>query len=74
MSFEELLPYLIALIATAIAVLTVLYVTRFKKKEEEEKLQPSPKLEAVERWRFRTQRSISLDDAKGAKDELTTLS
>ncbi|MFQ6068028.1 MAG: hypothetical protein ACE5KD_00635 [Candidatus Bathyarchaeia archaeon] len=74
MSFEELLPYIIALVITAIAVLIVLYATRFRKKKEEESLQPSPKLEAVERWRYRAQRSISLDDAKEAREELRTLS
>lgn len=74
MSFEELLPYIIALIGTAIAVLIVLYATRLRKKKGEEYLQPSPKLEAAERWRYRAQRSISLDDAKEAREELRTLS
>ena len=74
MGFEELLPYIIPLTATPIAVLIVLYVTRFRKKEEEENLQPSPKLEATEKWRYRAQKSVSLDDAKEAKDELRTFS
>lgn len=74
MGFEELLLYIIPLTATPIAVLIVLYVTRFRKKEEEENLQPSPKLEATEKWRYRAQKSVSLDDAKEAKDELRTFS
>ncbi|MFP3985573.1 MAG: hypothetical protein ACLFU9_06380 [Candidatus Bathyarchaeia archaeon] len=74
MGFEELLPYVIALIATASAVLVVLYATRFRKKKEEENLELSPKMEAVERWRFRVQRSISPNEAKDAQEKLRTLS
>lgn len=74
MGFEELLPYIIPLAATSIAVLIVLYVTRVRKKEDEENLRPSPKLEATQKWRYRAQKSISLDDAKEAKDELRTFS
>jgi len=74
LGFEELLLYIIPLTATPIAVFIVLYVTRFRKKKEEENLQPSPKLEATESWRYRAQRSISLDNAKGARDELRTIS
>lgn len=74
MGFEELLPYVIALIAIVGAVLIILYATRFKDKKEVEPLQPSSKLRATERWRFRVQRSISLNDAKEATDELRTLS
>jgi len=73
-SFEELLLYIIASSGTVIAVLIVLYATRFRKKKEEENLQPSPKLEATERWRYRAQRSISLDNAKEAREELRTFS
>ena len=72
MSFEELLPYMLALIVTLIAVLIVLYATKLRKKEEN--LELSPKLEAAERWRYRVQRSISLGDAKEANEELRTLS
>jgi hypothetical protein len=74
LGFEELLPYIIPLAATSIAVLIILYVTRFRKKKEEGDVQFSPKLEATERWRYRAKRSISLDDAKEAKDELRTFS
>lgn len=72
MSFEELLPYILALIVTPIAVLIVLYATKLRKKEEN--LELSPKLEAAERWRYRVQRSISLGDAKEANEELRILS
>jgi hypothetical protein len=47
--FEELLPYVIALIAIVGAVLIILYATRFKDKKEVEPLQPSSKLRATER-------------------------
>ena len=73
-SFEELLLFVIALVGTVSAVLIVLYATRFRKKKEEENLQPSPKLEATERWRYRVQRSITLDNAKEARNELRTIS
>jgi hypothetical protein len=73
-SFEELLPYIIALIAAASAALIVLYATRHRRNKEVEPLEPSPKLEAAERWRFRVQRSVSLEDAKEAREELRTLS
>lgn len=75
MSFEELLPYIIVLIiGTATAVLIVLYAMRLGKKKEDEILQPSPKLEATERWHHRVKRSISLDNAKEAKGKLRILS
>ena len=72
MSFEEFLPYMLALIVTPIAVLIVLYATKLRKKEEN--LGLSPKLEAAERWSYRVQRSISLGDAKEANEELRILS
>lgn len=74
MSFEELLPYTTAIVAIAGAALIVLYATRFRKKKEEKTLEPHPKIEAAERWRYRVQQSISPDNAKDAKDELRTLS
>ncbi|UCH32173.1 MAG: hypothetical protein JSV05_01945 [Candidatus Bathyarchaeota archaeon] len=73
MSFGELLPYLITLVTIVAAVLIVLYATRSKEKKVGEPLQPSQKLRATERWRFRVQKSISLNDAKKATDELRTL-
>lgn len=71
MSIEELLPYVIATITTATAVLIVLYATRFRR--EEKNLQAPTKPEAAKRWRYRVQRSISLNDAKDARNELRTL-
>ena len=73
MGFEELLPYVIALTATAIAVLIILYNTRLRKKTEEEPLDTSPEPESLERWRYRVEKSVSPDDAKEASDELRTL-
>ncbi len=74
MSLEELLPYVVALAATAIAVLIVLYAMKFRKKKEEEPLESPPRLEAVERWRYRVQQSVSPNLAKEAREELRTLS
>jgi hypothetical protein len=71
-AFEELLAY-VALTATAIAALIILYATRFRKKKEES-LVSSPKMDATERWRYRAQQSISSDEANEAKDKLRTLS
>ncbi len=73
MGFEELLPYVIALSATVVAALIILYTTRHRKKKEEEPVEASPELESLERWRYRSQQSVSQDDAKGARDELRTL-
>lgn len=74
MSPEELALYIAPLIVTAVAVLIVLYATRLRKKGEEEHQQPLRKPEAVERWRYRIQRTVTLDKAKGAGEELRTLS
>jgi len=71
-SLEELLPY-VAFAAIAIAVSIILYATKLRRNDEEE-VHPSSKLRTAERWRYRAQRSISLDDAKEAREELRTLS
>lgn len=73
MSLEELLPY-VAFAAIAIAVSIILYATKLRRNDEEEEVLPSSKLSTAERWRYRAQRSISLDDAKEAREELRTLS
>lgn len=73
MSLEELLPY-VAFAAIAIAVSIILYATKLRRNDEEEEVLPSSKLRTAERWRYRAQRSISLDDAKEAREELRTLS
>ncbi len=65
------MPYIIATVITATAVLIVLYATRLRK--EEKNLQASAKPEAAEKWRYRVQKSISLNDAKDARNELRTL-
>ena len=72
MGLEELLLY-IAIIAAFGAALIILYATRFKKKKGEEYLEPSPKLEAAEKWRYRIAKSVSPNNAEEAKDELRTL-
>ncbi|UCG37411.1 MAG: hypothetical protein JSV64_03840 [Candidatus Bathyarchaeota archaeon] len=71
-SFEELLAY-ITISAAIIAAIIVLYATRFRRKEERLE-EPSPKPNATEKWRHRVRKTISLGDAKGAKNELRTLS
>ncbi len=73
MGLEELLPYVLASAAMVSAVLIVLYVTRRRKEPQNDVIDQSPKLEAVERWRFRVDRSISTGDAKDAREELRTL-
>ncbi len=74
MAFEELLPYITAIIVTVSAVLIVLYAMRFRKKEVKKSVEIPPKLEAEERWRRRAGKSVSYEEAKEAKDELRTLS
>lgn len=73
MAFEELLPYGIAISAIVVAALIILYTTRNRGKKEEEPAEAPPELESLERWRYRSQKSVSQDDAKGAHDELRTL-
>ncbi len=74
MAFEELLPYLTAAVAV-VAVLLIFYATRFRKTKVGDPVLPSPvQAEAAQKWRSRAQRSISSDDASGAKNELRTLS
>ena len=70
---EELLPYAIALSATVAVALIILYSTRRKRATEEEPVVVTPERESLERWRYRSQQSVSQDDAKGARDELRTL-
>jgi hypothetical protein len=72
-ALEELLPYAIAIFATVVAALIILYATRRQKLKEEAPAEATPELESVERWRSRSQRSITHEDAKGARDELRTL-
>jgi len=72
-TLEELLPYVIALVAAASAVLIIIYTTRHRKGREEERLEPSPKFEATERWRYKAQRSVPFERAKEAKEELRIL-
>jgi hypothetical protein len=72
-ALEELLLYAIAISATVIAAVVILYATRRRKATEEEPAEATPELESVERWRHRSQRSVTPDDAKGAQDELRTL-
>ena len=73
MGFEELLPYVITGTALTIAALIILYVTRLRKKEEKAPLEAAIQPEALERWRHRTQKSVSSDDANVASYELRTL-
>ncbi|UCE96481.1 MAG: hypothetical protein JSV51_02455 [Candidatus Bathyarchaeota archaeon] len=72
MILEELLPY-IALIIAVISVLVVLYITQLRKRKNQDNSQPSM-VGAAERWRFRAQRSIPLESAKDAQEQLRTLS
>ena len=75
MAFEELLPFIIIVTAISIAVLVIFYITRLRKPSahvpQETSIQPEAL--ALERWRHRSQKSVSSNDAKEASDELRTL-
>jgi hypothetical protein len=73
-AFEELLPYIITLTAAAVAVLIILYSTRLRKHNKEPPEAVPSELEATERWRYRLQHSVTVEDAKEAREELRTLS
>ncbi len=73
MALEELLPYIITLAAAAIAVLIILYYTRLRSPSKEPSDVVPSELGATERWRYRSQRSITVEDAKEAREELRTL-
>jgi hypothetical protein len=76
-SLEELLVYIVAPAGAATAALIVLYITRLRKSEKEQDLNPlpqrAPRFEAADRWRQRAKTSVSPSEANEARDELRTL-
>jgi len=70
----ELAVYIIVLAgAAAITVLVTLYLTKFRKTREKESAPSLQNADPVERWRQRTQKSVTPESVKGAENELRTL-
>jgi len=67
----ELLTYVIAVVG-AVAILIIIYSTKFKKGKEEDILKPTPD-DAVGKWRTRVWKSIPSESAKEAGELLRTL-
>jgi len=68
----ELLTYAVASVG-AVAVLIIIYSTKFRKRKEEEILESAPE-SAVGRWRTRVERSIPAQSARQAEERMRTLS
>lgn len=74
--YEWLYPYIIAAAGAVAIALVFLYATRTERRKRKKEPSEKPHVEARESWLARalkTEHTITVDDAKKAKDELKTL-
>lgn len=70
---SELVAYLVIVVGAAVTLFIIFYLKRIRKKVEKASSQSPQKPSPVEKWRQRTQKSVTSENVEKAEDELRTL-